>query len=54
MIDGILCINIPSKISPMLSPGSNTSKENIVKKQINRIDRILGAQYIIPSDLVIF
>jgi hypothetical protein len=41
---GMLCIIRPMMISPTLRPGSITSKENMARNRINRIDKILGVQ----------
>jgi hypothetical protein len=41
---GMLCIIRPIMISPTLRPGSITSKENMARNMINKIDKILGVQ----------
>lgn len=43
--EGKLCIKRPTNICKLVSPGSKTSNENIVKKRIKNIDNILGIQY---------
>lgn len=45
MSAGILCMNNPKTICQKLNPGEKTSNENIAKKQMNNIDKILGVQY---------
>jgi len=49
--EGILCINKLMIICQTVSPGSKISNENIIKKRIKIIPKILGVQYI---NLLIF
>lgn len=44
-MDRTLCMRNANEISFTLLPGSKTSNENIVKKQMNKIDNNLGVQY---------